>query len=81
MARMIFGNIERIEQRHPGFCRQLDAMFEASISQRRIAAAIHALYGETICPESIGKFKKADWDVRRALNQAPKAARAGGLQL
>lgn len=77
MPKLIFGNIERLEDRHPGLCRQLEAMFDASISHRKIAAAIRAQYGERISRDSIGTYKRADWNVRRALNQAGKAAELG----
>ena len=75
MAQLIFGNIERLEDRHPGFCRQLEAMFAASMPLRKIAAAIHSQYGARLSRDTLAAYRGRDWDVRQALNQPGKQAR------
>ena len=50
MAHHRFMKLEELEDRHPGLCRQVEAMFKAFIPLRVIAAALQAgartLYSE-----------------------------------
>jgi hypothetical protein len=44
-------------------CRQVEAMFKASIPMRTITAAIQAQYGESIGQNSLRAYKGECWDV------------------
>jgi len=74
MARQKFSKLEEFEGRHPGLCRQVEAMFEAFIPLRAISAALQAQYGERISHTSIWTYKREFWNVQRAQIQAQKVA-------
>lgn len=57
MALYRLSKLEAIEDHHPGLCRQLEAMFQALIPVRVIAAAIKAQYGERIGPRSLRAYR------------------------
>jgi len=77
MGRQKFWKLEELEDRHPGLCGQVEAMFTAFISLRRIAAALQAQYGERISKTSIGTYKKECWiPPRRSRVVATKAVAA-----
>jgi hypothetical protein len=63
MALERFCRLEAIEDRHPGLCRQVEAMFKAFIPMRTITAAIQAQYGESIGQNSLRAYKGECWDV------------------
>jgi hypothetical protein len=50
-------------------------MFEASMSQRAIVAALKAQYGESISRTLLATYKERHWDVRQAPKQGSKAAK------
>jgi hypothetical protein len=66
MTREKFRKFEEFEDRHPGLCRQVEAMFKAFIPLRAIAAALQAQYGEYIGRNSLCAYKRACWDAWRA---------------
>jgi hypothetical protein len=69
-----FRKLEKLESRHPGLRRQVEAMFEAFIPLRAISAALQAQYGERISPTAIGTYKREFWNAQRARTQARSAA-------
>jgi hypothetical protein len=56
-----FSKLEKLEDRHPGLCRQVEAMFKAFIPLRAIAAALQAQYWEHISPASLSDY---EWECR-----------------
>ena len=66
MSLQRLSRLEAIEDRHPGLCRQLEAMFKAFIPLRVISAAIRAQYGESIGASSLRAYKTECWDLWRA---------------
>jgi hypothetical protein len=60
-----FSRLEALEDRYPGLCRQLEAMFKAFIPVRAIARAIRAQYGESIGRSSLHAYKTECWDLWR----------------
>jgi hypothetical protein len=66
MAGHRFSKLEEFEARHPGLCRQVEAMLKAFIPLRTIAAAIQAQYGERIGRASLSAYKGECWSVWRA---------------
>ena len=75
MAREKFTNLEEMEGRHPGMCAQIEAMFEAFISPRLIAAAIEGHYGERIGEHTLWDYKREYWKARRAEMKLPNLER------
>ena len=57
MALYRLSKLEAIENHHPGLCRQLEAMFQALIPVRVIAAAIQAQYGRRIGIKSLRDYR------------------------
>ena len=66
MAVCKFSRLEALEDRYPGLCRQLEAMFKAFIPVRAIARSIRAQYGESIGRPSLHAYKRECWIVWRA---------------
>jgi hypothetical protein len=66
MALQRFSKLEEFEDRHPGLCCQVEAMFKAFIPLRAIAAAIQAQYSESIGAASLGSYRTECWDAWRA---------------
>jgi hypothetical protein len=56
-----FSKLEEFEDRHPGLCRQVEAMFKAFIPLRVIAAVLQAQYGERIACASLSTYR---WECR-----------------
>ena len=52
-----FSRLESLEDRYPGLCRQLEAMFQALVPVRAISRAIRAQYGESIGWLSLRAYK------------------------
>jgi hypothetical protein len=65
MALYRFSRLEAIEDRHPGLCRQLEAMFKAFVPVRAIARYIRAQYGESIGRSSLHAYQTECWDLWR----------------
>jgi hypothetical protein len=65
MALHRFCRLEAIEDRHPGLCRQLEAMFKAFVPVRAIARSIRAQYGENIGRPSLHAYQRECWDLWR----------------
>jgi hypothetical protein len=65
MALQRFSKLEEFEDRHPGLCRQVEAMFKVFIPVRVIAAAIRAQYGESIGAASLSSYRTECWDAWR----------------
>jgi hypothetical protein len=65
--------LERFEARHPGLRQQVDAMFEAFVPIRQVAAAIRAQFGDCICDTTIWLYKRKFWNARRDQILAKKA--------
>ncbi|MFZ0961669.1 MAG: hypothetical protein WAO35_12250 [Terriglobia bacterium] len=61
MALHRFSKLEEIEDRHPGLCRQVEAMFKALIPLRTISAALQAQYGERLTPTYLREYR---WECR-----------------
>jgi len=61
MAMHRFSKLEEFEDRHPGLCRQVEAMFKGFIPLRTIAAVLQAQYGERIGPASLSTYR---WECR-----------------
>jgi hypothetical protein len=57
--------LEAIEDRHPGLCRQLEAMFKALLPVHVISAAIRAQYGESTGRNSLRTYRTECWDLWR----------------
>ena len=68
MARQKFSKLEEFEGRHPGLCRQVEAMFKAFIPPRAIAAALLAQYGERIGHTILWAYKRECWNVWRVVS-------------
>jgi hypothetical protein len=66
MAHHRFMKLEELEDRHPGLCRQVEAMFKAFIPLRVIAAALQAQYGVRIGRDSLSAYKSECRSVWRA---------------
>jgi hypothetical protein len=69
MAFHKFSKLEAIEDRHPGLCRQVEAMLKAFIPVRAIAAALQAQYGERIGRASLNEYRWECQSVWRAERQ------------
>jgi len=71
--------LEEFEERHPGACRQVEAMFRARIPLPVIAAALQVQYGEQIGPSYLYEYKwecQIAWGLRmQAKRWAPQEAR------
>jgi hypothetical protein len=65
MARHKFSNLEKADGRHPGLCRQVEAMLKALIPVRAIARALRAQYGEPIGRATLYEYKWECWSVWR----------------
>ena len=65
--------LEGFEARHPGLRRQVDAMFEAFVPTREVAAAIRAQFGGRISDTTIWLYKRNYWNRRRDQVLARKA--------
>ncbi len=55
--------LEEFEERHPGACRQIEAMFKAFLPLRVVAAVLQAQYGERLCRSHLREYR---WECRRA---------------
>jgi hypothetical protein len=71
-----FWKLEKFEDRHPGLCRQLEAMLKAFIPLRAIARAFQAQYGVRIGRDSLREYKWECWNVwgkrlRKSARPAP----------
>ena len=49
MTILQISKLEEFEERHPGACRQMEAMFKAFLPLHVVAAVIRAQYGEHLC--------------------------------
>ncbi len=71
--------LEELEERHPGACRQVEAMFKAFIPLRVVAAVLEAQYGEHISRGYLCEYQwecQRAWRLRRQARQwAPQEAR------
>ena len=63
MALHRFSKLEAFEDRHPGLCRQVEAMFRAFIPLRAIRAALQAQYGERIGRALLCSYRGDCWDA------------------
>ncbi len=55
--------LEEFEERHPGACRQVEAMFKAFFPLRVVAAVLLAQYGEHVC---VAYLREYGWECRKA---------------
>lgn len=55
--------LEEFEERHPGACRQMEAMFKAFFPLHVVSAVIQAQYGEHLCRSYLREYR---WECRRA---------------
>lgn len=81
MPRQRFSKLVELEGRHPGLCRQVEAMFAAFIPLRAITAALQAQYGERISHHSIWTYKREFWKVEQEQLRALKAAQTALQEL
>jgi hypothetical protein len=65
MALHRFSKLEVLEDRHPGLCRQVEAMLKARVPVRVIAAVIQAQYGEYVGPLPLRMYRMECWDIWR----------------
>jgi len=65
MAGHRFSRLEEIEDRHPGLCRQVEAIFKTFIPVHRIIAVLRAQYGEHIGHATLSKYKWECWKAWR----------------
>ena len=63
--------LEEFEERHPGACGQMEAMFKAFFPLHVVAAVTEAQYGEHLRP---GYLREYRWECRTAwgLRMQPK---------
>ena len=63
--------LEEFEERHPGACRQMEAMFKAFLPLRVVAAVLQAQYGEHLCRSHLSEYR---WECRKMwrLGMQPK---------
>ena len=66
MALHKFSKLEKFEDRHPGLCRQLEAMLKAFIPLGAIARALQAQYGVCISRNFLREYKWECWNAWRA---------------
>ena len=69
MMRHRFSKLEEFEDRHPGLCRQVEALLKARIPVRKIAAVLQAQYGERISPLPLRSYRMECWDIWRNRNR------------
>jgi hypothetical protein len=64
-------NLEEFEERHPGACRQMEAMFRKFFPLRVVAAVAEAQYGEHVSRDCLCAYR---WECRMAwgLQMQPK---------
>ncbi len=65
MPRMRLTNFEEFEERHPGACRQIEAMFKAGVAVRVVIAVLQAQYGESIGDTSLRSYRLECQDIWR----------------
>ena len=63
MTILQISKLEEFEERHPGACRQMEAMFKAFLPLHVVAAVIQAQYGEHLCRSYLREYR---WECRRA---------------
>jgi len=63
MAGHRFSKLEQIEDRHPGLCRQVEAMLKALIPVPAIAQALQAQYGEHLGCSTLYGYRWECWNV------------------
>jgi hypothetical protein len=63
MTILQISKLEEFEERHPGVCRQMEAMFKAFLPLHVVAAVIQAQYGEHLCRSYLREYR---WECRRA---------------
>jgi len=76
MALHKFSKLEKFEDRHPGLCRQLEAMLKAFIPLGAIARALQAQYGVCISRNFLREYKWECWNAWRAEVRVMSAAQA-----
>ena len=74
MALYRLSKLEAIEDHHPGLCRQLEAMFQALIPVRVIAAAIQAQYGRRIGIKSLRDYRTECRELWREIDSSSHRA-------
>jgi hypothetical protein len=73
--------VKTLGARHPGLIQKVDAMFEAFMTLDAVREMIVAEYGERISCESVRKYKKQDWKVRRQRELAQRASQIAYQEL
>jgi hypothetical protein len=61
----VFAKLQRLDARHPGLWRTVDAMLEGYSSVSAISAHIEKHYGERIGRTSIWNYKRKSWRPRQ----------------
>ncbi len=68
--------LRRLEARHPGLIRSIDAMLDAFATVKAVAAMVRANYGEFVAVSTIGNYRCRIWKVRRDCELAIRARQA-----
>jgi hypothetical protein len=76
-----FTKLEELEDRHPGFCRQVEAMLRALIPLRAIGAALQAQYGECVGPANLREYRWECRNVWRAEGRRSVHRAIGSLEI
>ena len=73
--------LKRLEARHPGLVKKVDAMFEAFATIKAVEEMLQAEYGERVGHSAIGNYKRRSWKVRRDRGLAMRARQTAYQEL
>jgi hypothetical protein len=65
MRRLRHSKILALDANHPGLVRRVDEMFDSFATVRQVHATVRRDFGVHVCYETVWRYRKFHWSVKR----------------